>query len=218
MKRKFMFLLIIALLLLTGCTKIDGNMDHILSVILDSKVSRVNTVSTGYQLYIPMGVIQLDDNEYNQKLKIRDTHIYLYVDIVSYFYKNNLNYVEKDGFDYFYSEIDYNDKKGYIGIKKIDEDNYFVKIVYNYSKIEFYSSYDDLSFITANSLIILNSIKYNDSLIQLELSDDYKNYNEVKYELDKPEGSKSTFSQYLQEFVDNNEVEDDDVIDLPDGE
>lgn len=213
-----MFLLVITLLLLTGCTKLDDNIDHLLSTILDSEVNKVNTVSTGYQLYIPMGVTQLDDNEYNQKLKIRDTHIYLYVDIVSYYYKNNLNYMEKDGFDYFYNEIKHNDKSGYVGIKKVDNDNYFVKIVYNYSKIEFYASYSDLSYITANSLIILNSIKFNDNLINLELSDDYSTFGEVEYELEKPEGSKSTFSQYLQEFVDNNETDEDDEIELPDGE
>lgn len=212
-----MFLLVITLLLLTGCTKIDNDINNILSVVLDGDVNKVNTVSTGYQLYLPMGVMQLDDNEYNQKLKIRDTHIYLYVDIVSYYYKNNLNYMEKDGFDYYYNEIKYNDKSGYIGIKKIDRDNYFVKIVYNYSKIEFYSSYSDLSFITANSLIILNSIKYNDNLIKLELSDDYSTFGEMKYELDKPEGSKSTFSQYLQEFPGESE-ETYENVELPDGE
>ena len=216
MKRKVVFLLVITLLVLTGCTKIDnGDINHILSSVLESKVNKVNTVSNGYQLYLPMGVIQLDDNEYNQKLKVRDTHIYLYVDIVSYFYKNNLNYMDNDGFDYFYKEISYNDKSGYVGIRKVDNDNYFVKIVYNYSKMEFYSNYNDLSFITANSLIILNSLKYNDSLIKLELSDDYNTFGEVKYELEKPEGSKSSFSQYLEESVEDDEEEN---MELPDGE
>ena len=46
-------------------------------------------------------------------------------------------------------------------INKLDDGSFFTLIVYNYSKIEFYSSYSDLSFITANSLIILNSINYN---------------------------------------------------------
>ena len=120
MKKKSIFLLVITLLLLTGCTRIENsNISHILSSVLESKVNKVNTVSNGYQLYLPMGVTQLDDNEYNQKLKIRDTHVYLYVDIVSYFYKNDLNYVEKGGFDYFYREVNYDDKSGYIGIKKL---------------------------------------------------------------------------------------------------
>ena len=59
-------------------------------------------------------------------------------------------------------------------------------------------------------------IKYNDNLIKLELSDDYNTFGEEKYELDKPEGSKSTFSQFLQESADNSEEEED--LELPDGE
>ena len=104
---------------------------------------------------------------------------------------------------------------GYIRVSMPEDNVYFMEIVYNYSKIEFYSSYSDLSFITANSLIILNSIKYNDSLIQLELSDDYKNYNEVKYELDKPEDANSNFSQILEEYVQKDEDNKTDEI-LPD--
>jgi len=215
MNKKLFIFLVITILLLTGCTRIDNNIDNILSSIMSEEVNKVNTVSTGYQLYIPMGVMQLDDNEYNQKLKIRDTHVYLYVDVVSYYYKNNLNYVKDDEYNYFYKEILNNKKSGYIGINKLEDDNYFVKIIYNYSKIEFYAEYSDLSYITANSLIILNSIKFNDSLIKLELSTDYSAFGEIEYELDKPEGSKSTFSQFLQEYVSD---EDEEEMELPDGE
>ena len=216
MNKKGLILLVITILLLTGCTEIDDNMDHVLSAVMSSEVNKVNTVSTGYQLYLPMGVTQLDDNEYNQKLKIRDTHVYLYVDVVSYYYKNNLNYVKDEDYNYFYKEILLGGKSGYIGINKQEDDSYFVKIVYNYSKIEFYANREDLSFITANSLIVLNSIKYNDNLIKMELSDDYGTFGEIEYELDKPEGSKSTFSQFLQEYVDEESKEEELV--LPDGE
>ena len=215
MNKKGLVLLVITILLLTGCTKIDNNMDNVLSAIMSNEVNKVNTVSTGYQLYIPMGVMQLDDNEYNQKLKIRDTHVYLYVDTVSYYYKNSLNYAGEKDYNYFYKEILLNDKSGYIGINKLDEDNYFVKIVYNYAKIEFYANDTDLSFVTANSLIILNSIIYNDNLIKLELSDDYSSFGDIEYELDKPEGSENSFSQFLQEYVYEEESESDMV--LPDG-
>jgi len=215
MNKKGLILLVITILLLTGCTKIDNNMENVLSSVMSKEVNKVNTVSTGYQLYIPMGVMQLDDNEYNQKLKIRDTYVYLYVDTVSYYYKNSLNYAGDDKYNYFYREILLNDKNGYIGINKLDDDNFFVKIVYNYAKIEFYSSKSDLSFITANSLIILNSIEYNDNLIKMELSDDYSAFGEIEYELDKPEGSESSFSQFLQEYV--YEEEQEEVV-LPEGE
>ena len=68
--------------------------------------------------------------------------------------------------------------------------------------------------IMANSLIVLNSIKYNDNLIKLELDESYRNGVEIKYEIDKPEDSESTFSQFLQEYVDDKKEE----IILPDGE
>ena len=64
------------------------------------------------------------------------------------------------------------------------------------------------------NLIILNSIKYNDNLIKMKLNIDYSAFGEIEYELDKPEGSKSTFSQFLQEYVDD---EDKEMV-WPDGE
>ena len=57
-------------------------------------------------------------------------------------------------------------------------------------------------------------IKYNDNLIKLELDNDTGDNREVKYELDKPKDSESTFSQYLQEVDDVEDTE----VDLPDSE
>jgi hypothetical protein len=165
------------------------------------EINRVNTVSTGYELFIPIGVRQLVDNEYNQKLKIRDTHVYLYVDTVSYYYRNRLNFKNNEDYNYYYKEINLNDKTGYISINKLDDGSFFTLIVYNYSKIEFYSNETDLPIITSYSLMILNSIKYNDNLIKMSLENTTNDNREVKYELDKPKDSESTFSQYLQEYV-----------------
>ena len=214
MYRKKVILLIIIALLLTGCTKIDSNIDNIVNATMMREVNTVNTVSTGYQLYIPMGVIQLVDNEYNQKLKMRDTHVYLYVDTISYYYKNSLNYKNNESYNYYYKEISFNNETGYIGINKLETGNFFVTIVYNYSKIEFYAYEQDLPVILANSLIILNSVKYNDNLIKIELDKTANEGREITYELDKPDSSESTFSQYLQEYV---EPEVEDVV-LPDVE
>ena len=210
-KNKVILLVIIALIL-TGCTKVDCNLDNIVNATMTKEINNVNTVSTGYELYIPMGVIQLVDNEYNQKFMIRNTHIYLYVDTISYYYKNSLNYKNLDSYNYYYKEINLNNKTGYIGIDKLDDGSFFVSIIYNYSKIEFYSSYEDLPIIMSNSLIIIKSIKYNDNLIKMELDEVTSDGREIKYELDKPEDSKSTFSQYLQEYV---ELEEEEVV-LPD--
>ena len=107
-----------------------------------------------------------------------------------------------------------NGKTGYVGINKIDDGSFFVEIIYNYSKIEFYSNEENMPFIISNSLMILNSIDYNDNLIRLELGKVTNDDREVKYELDKPKDSESTFSQFLQEFVEEEEAD----INLPDVE
>ena len=214
MYRKKVILLIIIALMLTGCVKIDNNIDSVVNATMTKEIKDVNTVSTNYQLYIPMGVIQLVDNEYNQKLKIKDTHVYLYVDTISYYYKNTLNYKANSDYNYYYKKINLNGKTGYIGINKLDDNSFFVQIVYNYSKIEFYSNYEDMPIIVSNCLIMLNSIKYNDTLIKNELDDTTSDGREVKYELDKPVDSESMFSQYLQEYVEPEETE----VVLPDGE
>ena len=207
MYKKKVILLVIMALIMTGCTKIDSNIDNIVGATMSKEINRVNTVSTGYKLYMPIGVTQLVDNEYNQKLKIRDTHAYLYVDIVSYYYKNRLNFKSNEDYNYYYKEIDLNDKTGYIGINKLDDGSFFALIVYNYSKIEFYANEVDLPIITSYSLMILNSIKYNDNLIKISLDNNANDNREVKYELDKPKDSESTFSQYLQEYVEPEETE-----------
>ena len=194
-RKKFMFF-VVFVLLLTGCTKITNNLDDVVNAILvDSKI-KANTVSTGYELYIPTGVNQVKDREYNQKFKIKDRYVYLYVDTISYYYK----------------EISLNDKTGYIGINKGDDNLYFCEIIYNYSKIEFYSDLDDLPVILANALIMQKSIKYNDNLIKMELESNISDGRELKYELDSPKDSKSTFSDYLQEYVSDEKPE----VELPD--
>ena len=99
-------------------------------------------------------------------------------------------------------------------MNQLDDGSFFATIVYNYAKMEFYTTYEDLPLVMSNSLIIINSIEYNDNLINLELNDKKGAGREVTYELDKPEGAQSTFSQVLQEFV---EEEKTDVV-LPDAE
>lgn len=212
-KKRVIFLVIITLIM-TGCTKLDSNVDNIVDSTMVKNVDKVNTVSTGYELYIPMGVRQLVDNEYNQRFKIKDTDVYLYVDTVSYYYKNKLNYKSDGSYNYYYREVNFNEKDGYIGINKLDDGSFFVEIVYNYAKIEFYTNEEKLPIILSNCLTMVNSIKYNDNLIDMELKNTTDGGREVKYELDKPKDSESTFYQVLQEFVEEEESE----VVLPDSE
>ena len=212
MYKKRLVVLIVSILLLTGCTKITDNLDQIVDTIMAKDNNYVNTVSTGYELCLPIGVKQVVDNEYNQQFKIGNRYIYLYVDTVSYYYKNMLNYKSEDSYNYYYRELSLNDKTGYIGIDKKEDDLYFTEIVYNYSKIEFYATRDELPFILANALIIQRSIKYNDNLIDLELANNVNDGREIKYELDGPKDNQSTFSDVLHEYV----PEETSEVELPD--
>ncbi len=209
-KKKFIFFVAI-ILLLSGCTRLTNNLDDVISATMTNNKLSTNTVSTGYELYLPIGVKQVVDSQYNQKFKIRNRYVYMYVDTISYYYKNVLNYKKESDYTYYYKELNLNDKTGYIGINKIEDDLYFCEIIYNYTKMEFYSDIDDLSFIVANSLIIQKSIKYNDSLIKMELENNIGDGREITYELDGPKDNKSMFSDFLQEYVDPDSEE----VELP---
>ncbi len=210
-KKKLIFLAAI-LLLMTGCTKITNNLDKVVDSVFEEDKIAVNTVSTNYELYLPIGVKQESDSEYNQKFKVRNRYIYLYVDTISYFYKNALNYKADGTYNYYYRELNVNGKTGYIGINKTDDGLYNVQIVYNYSKTEFYADNNDLPVMLANALIIQKSIKYNDGLITMELANGNNEGRELKYQLDKPKDATSTFSDKLQEYVPDEEPE----VELPD--
>ena len=202
--RRFVFFVAI-MLLLSGCSKITNDLDDVIDATMINNKTSVNTVSVGYEIYIPMGVGQVYDSQYNQKFKIRNRYVYLYVDTISYYYKNMLNYKSDDSYNYYYRELSINDKVVYIGVNKVEDDLYFCEIIFNYSKIEFYANLDDLSLMVADSLIMQKSIVYNDNLIKKELENTISDGREVTYELAGPKENKSTFSDYLQEYVDDEE-------------
>ena len=209
MRKKLLPLFII--LLLTGCTRIDNNSKEykdIVNNILISDNKNVNQASIGYKYYLPVGVDLIYDSDLNKKFKIKDTKLVLYVDIISYYYKNILNYEEENKNIYYYSKID----GGYISVIE-DGEYYYLKIVYNYAKVESYVKEENLVDIIAYSTIILNSITYNDNLISNVIEKGVSFGGDITYEIDKPDDSESKFSQYLQEYVqDNKEEEVPDVL------
>lgn len=213
---KKILLPLLVLLLLTGCSKIDktsSQYDKIVNDILIKGNHNVNTASVGYKYYIPIGVNLVYDSNFNKKFMVDNTEFVLYVDIVSYYYKNNLNYNIDTENVYYYGKI--ND--GYIYIDKV-ESSYYVKIVHNYAKIESYVKKENLVDVIVYSTIILNSINYNDNLISNFIEDSISLGNEIDYEIEKPENSESKFSQYLQEYVqdttakDNEELKEEDNL------
>ena len=125
MKKKFLLLMV--LLLCIGCTSINNNnYDVIVNDVIENSNNIYNTNSLGYKYYLPFSINKVYDKDYNQIFKVNDTYMYLYVDVISYYYKNNLNLDDKDSSDcYYYYKINNNNKNGYVKITK-DKDKYFM--------------------------------------------------------------------------------------------
>lgn len=193
-------LLLVMVLLLSGCSKLDSNIDKVVDNVIENKV-KSNRVSNSYKYYLPLGVTNLMDYEFNGELKYKSNYLYMYVDITSYSYKNTINFGNKDEYDYYFKTLKDN---GFIGVNKLDKDRYYAKVVYNYAKIEFYSNYEDLNSSIITSLIILNSIKYNDAVVNNLVN--VNGSKEVLYEINKPKDAESKFFQYLEEYVSDEEI------------
>ncbi len=193
---------------MTGCTSINNNdLGLIIDEEINSPLVLVNQVARGYKYYLPKGVMIKEDNDYNQKFMLLDTNMYMYVDIVSYYYKNELNYNMEQDYNYFHKEINKDDKKGYVVVSE-ENGKYFVKIVYNYAKCEAYTTKNNIASVVSYAMIMLDSIEYNDVLIEKILSDTSVSTSEVTYEIDKPSDSESKFSQYLSEYVQEEDTKD----------
>ena len=122
--KKRLLLVGILLMLLTGCTPIKNNSSNynaLLTSILSYNNKSVNKAAVGYEYYLPKGLKVIKNKDYNQTFEYSHNYLYLYVDIVSYYYKNNLNLSDNSNDHYYYSKL--NDK-GYILIDKEEENNY----------------------------------------------------------------------------------------------
>lgn len=212
-KTRKAIIFLIFLLFLTGCQQVTNDDNYLEKVynVLGTNNTNVNRVSLGYKYYLPFGVNIIYDSDNNQIYKVLDTKMYLYVDCISYYYNDKLNYaIDNPSNNYYYEPINYNGKTGYLLINE-EKDKYFVKIIYNYAKIEVYSSKDNLSKIITYATIILNSIEYNDLVIASSVENSANLSTEIDYKIDVPEDSTSKFSQYLEEYV----QEEEEIIELP---
>ena len=204
--QKKILLVSILILILSGCAKIDKNSQNYISIInncLNTKTIS-NDVALGYKYYLPKGVKLIKNYDYNQKFSVGQNDLYMYVDINSYYYKSKLK--KQTSNNYYYHKIKKGKKTGYISISK-SNNLYFTKIVYNYAKMEFYSNSNDLNNLITLSTIILNSIDYNDIIIEKVLGENLGDYSEITYELKKPEDASNDFSQYLEEYVQEDKSE-----------
>ena len=211
---KKILMVLLCLLLMTGCDKKDVNMndyDAILNTFLNNKTSLINNYSVGYKYYLPTGVRVLESNNYNEKLYYNGYNYYMFVDIVNYYNKNEIDYNTNDKL-YYSKKLDYNDKSGYIEIDKLDN-LYKIKLYYNYTKLEAYVSKDDIGQTLINMCYIVNSIKFNDSVIEMYVGSEDAKLSEETYDFYTPrkEGNFINYINQYDEYESGEEIEENNI-------
>lgn len=198
---KRVLLLLVSIILLCGCTKNvdfkEKDIDNLFNTYLSKDTSLVNQVSNGYKYYIPTGVKLLKSSNYNEELCYNGNTYYLHVDVINYYYKTRIEYEEDESL-YFSKKLSYNNKEGYVEITKKDE-QYLVSIYYNYAKIETYTNEKDLKNTIINLCYLLNSIKYNDSIIAFTVGEDNMEFKEEDFIFFTPKEDKN-FIDYINEY------------------
>lgn len=178
-------LILLSVLLLTGCSivRIDtDNIDNILNIILTKDNKLFNQVGKGYKYYLPSGVTYIESDNLNDILYCNGVYYYLYVDVVSYYNKIDIDYKENNNV-YYSKKLSTDDgfkHSGYLEISK-DGDIYYLKFIYNYATIEAKVKESELNDTVLNSAYILSTMKYNNSIIKLLLEDDYFTNRTGKY-------------------------------------
>ena len=194
-------LILLACLVLTGCTavRIDTqNIDNMVSVILSKDNDLYNHVGKGYKYYVPRGVTYIDTNEFNEKLYSNGNYYYLYVDAVSYYHKQEIEYQE-DKNAYYSKKFEINDKIKYLKIKKQKEKNkYCIEFMYNYARIETLVDKEDINDAVMNASYILSTVKFNSNVIKLMLNEDYFTNKEEIYDEFTSKQSEVETDNFLQ--------------------
>lgn len=213
MRRKFILLIFLAFFFLTGCTPIqDMSLDEIINNGTNRSVTVYNKYRKGYKYNLPKGLDVVDNTEYNEVIMSSDYTYYLYVDAVSYYNKIIETY-EENNISYFSKAISFEDKYGYLEINELDNDKYFIEIMYNYAKIEVIVREVDINFTVLNSLNILSSITYNDKILDNLMGENVLQYKETEFNIFEPkDDSNYLYYKEKDEEQNNEEVHDSDLI------
>ena len=209
---KKILLLMVIVLCLTGCTNLKkADIDTIVKETTESKIKLSNQIRTGYKYYLPSNLSSIKALKMNEIITNDYVKYYLFVDLVSYYYGQNIAYVVNDK-AYYHKEFEHDKQKGYIEIN-VNNDKYLIEIIYNYAKIEVIVDKDNINEAIANSLIVLSSIDYNKNIIENLLGEDALNYNEEKFSIFDSKTKDSNFLEYVQEYdTYKSEIPDYDLI------
>ena len=198
-------IIVLCLFLFTGCTRTyymnSLSYEEILNNATIEENNLHNTNNKGFKYYLPTGFSVTNDNEFNQTLTSHNNIYYLNIDIVSYYYKKGSEET-KEIDDYYFYKFNKNNKDGYLRIRK-NNDKFFVELCYNYAIIEVEVEENEIKYAVSRGITILNSIKYNDRIIEKKLNDKDLESKETAYKIPEPKEKNET--KNVLEYINENE-------------
>ena len=202
-------IILISIFLLIGCTKIninEMNLEEIIDTAINNdNVSLYNTNKKGYRFFLPSEFSIIKDNDFVQQLVSHNNIYYLNIDLVSYYYKNIMQGKEETS-DYAFYNFEHNNNYGYLKIRK-NNDYFFVELCYNYAIIEVEVKENELKYAVSRSIMILNSLKYNDLIVEKYIHENDLDSKETVYRIPEPENKDEdkNILQYIEEYEESNE-------------
>ena len=202
--KKIVLILLFATLL-TGCSvvRIDTkSTDNIVNVFLSKNNKLYNQVGQGYKYYLPGGVTYIESDELNDILYCNGNYYYLHIDAINYYYQSKVDYKENDK-AYYSRRIDTSEgfsHSGYLEIQEKD-DLYYIDFVYNYARIEAIVEKKYMNQTILNAAYILSTMKYNYSIVELMLNEDYFTNKTGKYENYNTKEDSGKFELYKENVM-----------------
>lgn len=198
-------IIVLCLFLFTGCTRTyymnSLSYEEILNYATIEKNDLHNTNNKGFKYYLPTGFSVTKDDGFNQTLTSHNNIYYLNIDIVSYYYKKGTEETKKID-DYYFYKFNKNGKDGYLRITK-NNDKFFVELCYNYAIIEVEVEESEIKYAVSRGITILNSVKYNDTVIEKKLNDKDIESKETAYKIPEPKEKNET--KNVLEYINENE-------------
>ena len=215
MKKKYIIFLVVICFILCGCSNVyDMSLESIIDKSTSRNVKVYNKYRKGYKYNLPMGLRVSKSTDYNEIILDKEYTYYLFVDAVSYYNKVIDTYKVNEE-SYVSLPISFEDKYGYLEINKIDNDKYFIEIMYNYAKIEVIVKEHDVNEVVSSCISILTSIRFNDNVLKTMLDEETLQFKEYDFNIFETT-STSEESEYLQilksEEEKDTEIHDSDKI------
>ena len=217
---KRILLILCIFIFTTGCVNIKKE-DYKLIIndtIKENNNNKIyNRYSNGYKYYLPKYMSVKKSLNYNEEINSNDYTYFLYIDIISYYNKVNVNF-EENKKNYISYKFKYNKNDGYLSVKEVNN-KYLVEILYNYAKIEVKVDYVDINEVINNSIIILSTIKYDDKIIESLIRENKLNSEEETLNIFETKEDKNDFMEVVEEYdkyEEESDIPDYDIINKED--